>query len=60
MLNDSKPESPDDKVIVAIYRKTRRRISVNAVMKGMTHADYIESIVPPAPEIQTVPEPTEE
>lgn len=43
-------EEPNDKVIVAVYRKTRRRINVNAAVRGLTHMDYIESIVPPVPE----------
>lgn len=39
-------ESPDKKVIIGVYGKTRRRIKSNAAKKGMYMADYVEEIVP--------------
>ncbi len=50
-------ESPDDKVITGVYRRTRTRIRINAAIAGVSMLDYIEKIVPIAnTEIQVTPD----
>lgn len=39
-------ESEQDIVVIGIYRKTRKRIKVNAAKTGKKMNEYVESIVP--------------